>query len=72
MFTVLLCNAYELGVEFHYLFKRTFFNNVRGNCLPLNICYSPNILKLKELINTSYLFTLTGIAKFCKSVIKTF
>ena len=67
-----LCNANELGDEFHYLFKCTFFKNVRAKFLPLNICKNPNVLKFKELMNTSDLFTLTGIAKFCKSVIKTF
>ncbi|CAG2188170.1 unnamed protein product [Mytilus edulis] len=64
-----LCNANELGDDFHYLFKCTFFNNVRAKFLPLNICNNPNVLKFKELMNTSDLFTLTGIAKFCKSVI---
>ena len=67
-----LCNANELGDEFHYLFKCTFFNNVRAIFLPRNICNNLNVLKLKELMNTSDLFTLTGIAKFCKIVNKTF
>ncbi|CAC5364541.1 unnamed protein product [Mytilus coruscus] len=67
-----LCNANEIGDEFHYLFKCTFFNNVRANFLPSNICNNPNVLKCKELMNTSNLFTLTGIAKVCISVIKTF
>ena len=33
-----LCNVKELGDEFHYLFKCTFFNNVRAIFLPRNIC----------------------------------
>jgi hypothetical protein len=52
-----LCNVSELGEEFHYLFKCTFFNNVRAKFLPRNICNNPNILKFKELMNTSDLFT---------------
>ena len=67
-----LCNVNELGDEFHYLFKCTFFNNARAKFLPRNICNNPNVLKFKELMNKSDLFTLTGIAKFCKIVIKTF
>ena len=67
-----LCNVNELGDEFHYLFKCTFFNHVRAKFVSRNICNNPNILKFKELMNTSYLFTLTGISKFCKIVIKTF
>jgi hypothetical protein len=41
-----LCNVNELGDEFHYLFKCTFFSNVRANCLPRNRCNNP---KLKNL-----------------------
>jgi hypothetical protein len=67
-----LCNVNELGDGFHYLCKCTFFNNVRAKFLPRNICNNPNVLKFKELMNTSDLFTLTGIAKFCKIAIKTF
>jgi hypothetical protein len=35
----------KLGDEFHYLFKCTFFNNVRAKYLPRNICNNPNVLK---------------------------
>ena len=47
-----LCNVNKLGDEFHYLFKCTFFNNVRAKYLPRNICNNPNVLKFKELMNT--------------------
>jgi hypothetical protein len=40
-----LCNVSELGEEFHYLFKCTFFNNVRAKFLPRNICNNPNVFK---------------------------
>ena len=40
-----LCNVNELGDEFHYLFKCTFFNNARAKFLPRNICNNPNVLK---------------------------
>jgi hypothetical protein len=40
-----LCNVSELGEEFHYLFKCTFFNNVGANFLPRNICNNPNVFK---------------------------
>jgi hypothetical protein len=65
-------NVNELGDEFHYLFKSTFFNCVRAKFLPRNICNNTNVfvLKFKVLMNKSDLFTLTGIAKFCKIVIK--
>jgi hypothetical protein len=43
-----LCNVNELGDEFHYLLKCTFFNNVRAKFLPRNICNNPNVLKLKN------------------------
>ena len=49
-----------------------FFNNVRAKFLSRNICNNPYVLKFKELMNTSDLFTLTGIAKFCKIVITIF
>jgi hypothetical protein len=40
-----LCSVNELGDEFHYLFKCTFFNNARAKFLPRNICNNPNVLK---------------------------
>ena len=67
-----LCNTNELGDEFHYLFKCTFFNTTRHKYLPRNMCSNPDVLKFNDLMNTSDLFTLIGIAKFCKTVIKAF
>jgi hypothetical protein len=41
-FSILYIINSELGEEFHYLFKCTFFNNVGANFLPRNICNNPN------------------------------
>ena len=38
-----LCNVNELGDEFHYLIKCTFFNNVRAKFLTRKICNNPNV-----------------------------
>jgi hypothetical protein len=52
-------NVNELGDEFHYLFKSTFFNNVRAKFLPRNICNNPNVFKFKELIDEYIRFIYT-------------
>ncbi len=67
-----LCNINELGDEFHYLFKCNYFNNSRKKFLPRNLCDRPNVVKFHELMNSSDLFVLMGIAKFCKIVLKAF
>ena len=69
LISVMLTN---LVMSFITYLNVLFFNNVRAKYLPRNICNNPNVLKFKELMNTSDLFTLTGIAKFGKFVIKTF
>ena len=64
-----LCNVNELGDEFHYLFKCTFFNNARAKFLPRNICNNPNVLKFNwrtdEYIRFIYTYWHNEIVQNC-------
>ena len=65
-----LCNVNELGDEFHYLFKCSFFKGERAKFLPKRLIVQPNMISLEELMCTTDLYMLTGLAKFCKIVMK--
>ena len=45
-----LCNLCELGDEFHYLFKCTFFSDERKTLLPKDVIARPNVVKYRELL----------------------
>ena len=66
-----LCNLYEIGDEFHYLFKCTENEIVktRKSVLPQYYYIRPNIFKFHDLFNTNNVSLLKNIYKLI-SVVK--
>ncbi|XP_071139805.1 uncharacterized protein [Mytilus edulis] len=64
-----LCNLCEIGDEFHYLFKCTFFSNERKRLLPCNVYKKPNAIKYCELFCSDDYNLIVKLAKFCKIVL---
>jgi hypothetical protein len=67
-----LCNANEVGDEFHYIFKCTNFIDERKKYIKKYYYNRPNTLKFSELFNTSKLKELSNIAQFVKLIMSKF
>ena len=67
-----LCGNVELGDEFHYMFKCSYFKRQRKKCIPVKYLKNPNVLKFHELMNTEDMSLLTKVATFCKSIVSFF
>ena len=59
-----LCNKNDLGGEYHYLLRCSFFVNERGTYIDPYFCTSSNILKFKELLQISDHEKLVRLGKF--------
>lgn len=64
------CDKHELGDEFHYLFNCSFLSNERRKYLPFDMYQTPNIIKFKNLMNSTDVHTLTKLALFVKSIMQ--
>ena len=59
-----LCFSSEIGDEFHYLLKCTYFRNERKKLLPKFVNSRPNVMKFNSLMNTENIVTLQNLAKY--------
>ena len=60
-----LCNANQLGDEFHYLLNCTYFNTLRNTYIDRIFSIYPNIDKFKKLTNTD---NKDSLLKLCKNI----
>ncbi len=67
-----LCNANEVGDEFHYIFKCTNFIDERKKHIKKYYYNRPNIIKFAELFNTSKPKELSNLAQFVKLLMSKF
>ena len=67
-----LCNNFDIGDEFHYIFTCTFIKNERHRFLP-SFCQSkPNIYKLLKLFNSKKAGVLRRLSIFCNLIMNFF
>ncbi|MEW8548127.1 MAG: reverse transcriptase family protein, partial [Candidatus Thiodiazotropha sp.] len=64
-----LCGSGDLGDEFHYLFKCSYFKRQRKKSIPMKYLKNPNVLKFHELMNTEDVLLLTKVASFCRTIV---
>ena len=67
-----LCNAHDIGDEYHYLFKCTYFIEERIVYLNKYFISNPNTLKMKQLFNTRNPKNLRNLAKFQAHILSYF
>ena len=67
-----LCDCDEIGDEFHYLFKCSFFTNDRTKYI--KPCYTnlPNTLSMRKLMNSDNKEELVNLAKFMQIIMEQF
>ena len=64
-----LCNQNELGDDFHYLMKCSFFETKRKALLRPIYYNRPYIIKFQDLLNCNRKTILTKLSKFMKVII---
>ena len=62
------CDKNEIGDEFHYLFTCPAFSNERTHLIKPYYYNRPNILKLKQLMQSRNKNTLMNLSKFLKHI----
>ena len=67
-----LCNLHDVGDDFHYLLKCTFFENERKHFLKPYYYTRPNIIKFKNLLGSKNKMLLTKLSKFMKLIMNKF
>ena len=65
-----LCNANEIGDEFHYIMKCQHFEQNRKMYISNNFLIRPNILKFENLMTNKKKSTLSKLCKFIRLVNK--
>ena len=63
-----LCKNNDVGDEFHYLFKCSFFNAERHKFVDHNYTHGANTLKMNHLFNSKDLTELKNLACFAKII----
>ena len=67
-----LCNAQDIGDEFHYLFVCENFKDVRHQYINTYYFKHPNILKYKELLSSKSPLKLSKLSKFVAIIMSQF
>ena len=67
-----LCERNHIGDEFHYLLECTFFRNERRRYIDQQFYRSPNVLKFKQLLQTTDTEKLISLSKFMKIIMHSF
>jgi len=67
-----LCSQNEIGDEFHYLFKCTFFNEDRNKYMKRYYYVQPNMDKMTKLFNTTNNKDTLNLGKFTYNIIQQF
>ena len=67
-----LCSLNEIGDEFHYLFKCTFFNDDRAKYVKSHYYMHPNMNKMTQLFNATSRKEILNLGKFTYNIIQHF
>ena len=67
-----LCERNHIGDEFHYLLECTFFRNERRRYIDQQFYRSPNVLKFKQLLQTTDTEKLISLSQFMKIIMHAF
>ena len=67
-----LCDIPDVGDEFHYLYKCSYFNDLRIRCLNRQYYINPNMEKTEQLFNVSNKTELLNLAKFIYQIVYKF
>ena len=67
-----LCNLSEIGDEFHYLFKCSFFNEDRFKYVKRYYYSQPNTHKMTQLFNATSNKEILNLGKFIYNIIQHF
>ena len=63
-----ICNLKEVGDEYHYIMKCTYFCNSRGKYLESNIWTNPNFDNFSKLFQSNDVGVLRNLGKFTKEI----
>ena len=66
-----ICYSPDVGDEFHYLYKCTYFNELRIRCLKRRYYIRPNMEKTEQLFNVKNK-ELLNLAKFIYQIVLKF
>ena len=67
-----LCNLNEIGDEFHYLLKCSFFSDQRKKYLMRYYYTQPNMLKMLNLFESTDYTDMMNLAKFVDIIVRQF
>ena len=67
-----VCNLSEVGDEFHYLFKCTFFKRSRRQLVPEKFLRTANSIHFYDIMNLKDEKTLLKVCKFLDIILKYF
>jgi len=67
-----ICNLNEIGDEFHYLFKCTFFTAHRALYMMRYYYTQPNMFKMVQLFESTDYHDMLNLAKFTDIIVKQF
>ena len=67
-----LCDCNDIGDEFHYLFKCTFFQEARIKFISIYYFVRPNTLKMDQLFNLTSHAKLIKLCKFVQEILNSF
>ena len=66
------CNQMDIGDEFHYLFKCSFFASSRVKYIPYYYRQNPSVYKTQELFKNASMKALLKISIFMNIIMKEF
>ena len=67
-----ICQMNEIGDEFHYLFRCTFFSSQRSRYIMRYYYTRPNMYKLTQLFESSDFTEMLNLAKFAGIIVNHF
>lgn len=67
-----LCSINDIGDEYHYIFKCSYFQKERSNYLKPYYYRRPNMLKFGELLRSTNVSFLIKLSKFVEIILKAF
>ena len=67
-----ICQLNEIGDEFHYLFKCTFFSSQRARYLRRYYYTQPNMYKMTQLFESPDFTEMLNLAKFAQVIVNQF
>ena len=65
-----ICQINEIGDEFHYLFRCTFFSTERARYIMRYYYTQPNMYKLTQLFESSDFTEMLNLAKFAGIIVR--